>query len=265
MWKDIAVGNKTDRFALIDADGILYAAALEGQVMVDGKAHQMTTVDYIYGRAVERIEDQMSWAEAEEGFIVLSDRRNFRHDILPSYKGQRKATDRPLLLDGLRAMMVEKAPYRVQLIKGLEADDVCGISAGALQRAGKVTVIVSPDKDLLQIPGLVLSIGRSRQRALIEVTQEMADWQHRMQTLTGDTTDNYKGCPGIGAAKAERLLASLAGACPEDIWAAIVKCFVKVGLTEADCLVQARVSRILRVTDWDAEAKEPILFELPKP
>ena len=257
------MANNRDRFALIDADGILYAAALEGQVMVDGKPHQMTTVDYIYGRALERIRDQMSWAEAEEGFIVLSDRRNFRHDILPSYKGQRKTSERPILLDDLRARMVEDAPYRVQLIKGLEADDVCGISAGALQRAGKDTVIVSPDKDLLTIPGKVLTIGRNRQRALIQVTLEMADWKHRMQTMTGDVVDNYKGCPGMGASKAERLLASLPGASDADTWAAIVKCFVKAGLTEADCLVQARVSRILRVSDWDAEAKEPILFELP--
>lgn len=250
--------------ALIDADGILYAAALGGQVNCDGKPLVLTTLEHVYKDALERIETQVGWAKADDAFIILSDRTNFRTDILASYKGQRKASPRPILLDGLRAKMAEEAPFKVMLIKGLEADDVCGIAAGQLQRAGRRTVIVSPDKDLLQIPGEVLTVGK-KQRALLTVTAETGDRWHMMQTLTGDTTDNYKGCPGWGPAKAERLIAQME---LEEMpawarWAEIVKCFEDAGLTEADCLVQAQVSRICRYEDWDHTAKEVILFQFP--
>lgn len=258
--------------ALIDADGLLYAAALQGQMNMDGedKPIAMTSVEYVFKDACKRIETEVAAVEkamardVDEVFICLSDRRNFRYDILATYKGQRKASDRPILLDGLRKMFDEEAPHTVMLIEGLEADDVCGISAGTLQKAGAVTVIVSPDKDLATIPGYVLCKHKG-QHILTLVTQRMADNWHMQQALMGDTCDNYKGCPGWGARKAGDLvdLMDLAGLSPAERWAQFVAVFVECGLTEEDALVQARVSRILRVEDWDAQTKEVRLFNFP--
>lgn len=261
------MGRKTDTrktIALVDADGILYAAALASQIPCEGSALVLTTLEHCYENALERLEEQVGWAKADEAFIILSDRRNFRTDILPSYKGQRKASERPKLLDALRAKMVEDAPYKTMLIVGLEADDVCGIAAGQFQKAGHRTIIISPDKDLLTIPGAVLTVGK-KQRVLIEVDQEMADWRHRLQTLTGDTCDCYKGCPGYGPVKAEKLLAQCKqeGLTDAQTWKEIILAFEDAGLTEADCLVQAQVSRICRVTDWDPKLKEVIPFQFP--
>lgn len=258
--------------ALIDADGLLYAAALQGQMNMDGedKPIAMTTVEVVYKDACQRIENEVTAVEramkgeVDEVFICLSDRRNFRYDILATYKGQRKASDRPILLDGLRKKFDEDAPYTVMLIEGLEADDVCGISAGTLQRSGATTVIVSPDKDLATIPGYVLCKHKG-QHTLTLVTQQMADDWHMMQALMGDTCDNYRGCPGWGVRKAGDLidLMNFAGLSQAEKWAQFVVTFEESGLTEADALVQARVSRILRVEDWDAQTKEVRLFNFP--
>jgi DNA polymerase-1 len=76
--------------------------------------------------------------------------------------------------------------------------------------------------------------------------------------MTGDTTDNYKGCPGIGAVKAKALFEK-SGA----NWNTVVEAFRKAGLTEEDALVQARVAYILRGWDYNPKSREIKLW-LPK-
>lgn len=258
------------RIALIDADGILYAAALAGETSCDGTQLQLLDVEYLYRDCLKRIERLIDEVEADDAFIILSDRRNFRYTIFPEYKANRKDGPRPLMLDDLRAMVVEEAPYKTWLIEGLEADDVCGIAAGTLMKAGRETVIVSPDKDLLQIPGLVYQTiptnSRTKgKREIVLVTEEDGDDFHMKQTLMGDTVDGYKGCPGIGPVKARKLIARWKAEqlTPAERWEEIVKLYEASGLTSDEALVQARVSRILRVSDWDPVKKEPVLWTPP--
>jgi hypothetical protein len=254
------------RIALIDADGILYACALRGETTCDGEQLQVLDLGHVYKECMERIEALVDEVEADDAFVILSARRTFRLDILPSYKSNRKGGPRPLLLDELRAlMMAPKAPYKAMLIQDLEADDVCGIAAGTLQRAGKEPVIVSPDKDLLQIPGLVFQSlptnSRTRgKREIVEVTEQSGDDFHLRQTLSGDPVDGYKGCPGIGNVKARKLVESFVDLTPRERWVEIVRCYAEKGLTEGEALVQARVARILRVSDWDPVKKVPLLW-----
>ena len=75
----------------------------------------------------------------------------------------------------------------------------------------------------------------------------------------GDRADNYAGCPGVGDVTARKLLEK------DCSWDTVVSAFEKVGLSEEDALVQARVARILRNTDykgtqvilWNALKGEP--------
>ena len=258
------------RIALIDADGILYAAALKGETSCDGSQLQLLDIEYVYKDCLARIEKMAEAVDADDAFIILSYRRNFRYDIFPEYKANRKGGPRPLMLDELRARITEDAPYKVWLIEGLEADDVCGIAAGTLMKAGRETVIVSPDKDLLQIPGLVYQVPATNSKTagkkqIVEVTEEAGDEFHMKQVLMGDMVDGYKGCPGVGPVKARTLLAEWKadGLTDAARWAEIVKLYEASGLTEGDALVQARVSRILRLSDWDAATKQPILWSPP--
>lgn len=261
------------RLALIDADGILYASALKGETTCDGEQLQVLDVGHCYRAAIEKIEKLVEAVEADQAFIVLSARRTFRFDILPTYKENRKGGPRPLLLDELRALcMVPKSPYKSLLIKDLEADDVCGIASGTLQKAGNEVVICSPDKDLLQIPGLVYQTPATNSRTagkreIVEVTPASGDAFHYRQMLSGDPVDGYKGCPSIGNVKARKLVEQWTadGLSPREVWEQIVRCYEEQGLTEGEALIQARVSRILRVTDWDPINKAPLLWTPPDP
>jgi len=255
------------RMALIDADSILYQAALMGETECDGEKLQLLDISYVIANCDERLEEIVEAAGAERAYVCLSDRTNFRHRILPSYKGNRKPSARPLLLDQLRAHYAEnEGVHPAMLIKDLEADDVCGILAGTFQAQGYETVIVSGDKDLLQIPGLVLSRKDGRW-VWTEVTEESGTRWHYYQMLAGDPVDGYTGLPDWGPRKANRLLdyyeEPYVGDADVDRWKAIVEAYESRGLTEADALVQARVSRMTRLTDWDISRKEVILWNPP--
>ena len=249
------------RVGLIDADGILYAAALAGQIDIDGTPVQLLDSEAVYRDALARADHWASWlGDVGEVFLVLSARDNFRYKVLPTYKGNRKDSARPLALDELRARMIaEDHPggYSVMLIDGLEADDVCGIASTTFQDRGYEAVIISPDKDMLTIPGMILT-PKAKGVVFSELTPERAAGYHLYQTMVGDTTDHYKGIPGVGPKKAVELLDTFES--PADRWEAMVALAKEKGLTEEELLVQARVARILRNVDWDATLKAPILW-----
>jgi DNA polymerase-1 len=103
-----------------------------------------------------------------------------------------------------------------------------------------------------QIPGKLV---RWPNTDIVEVTEEEADYFHMVQTLTGDATDGYSGCPGVGPVRAEKLIKNMT-----DPWTEVVKAYEKAGLSEQDALVQARVARILRASDYDFRRKEVKLW-----
>lgn len=256
------------RVALLDADGLLYSAALNGMTLCDGEQLQVLEDEEIYLNAMTRIAQyETLCGDTAETFICLTDRTNFRTSILPSYKANRKPSVRPKALDALRTAVAEQNGYPVKLIKGLEADDVCGIAATSFQELGYETVIVSPDKDLLQIPGMILTPRVAKRDVVFsEITEPRALRWHAYQTLVGDTTDNYSGCPGVGPRRAEALLegVELIGFSPVQVWDAVRGTFETHGYDEEYALTQARVSRILRFEDWDQIAKEPIPWNFPR-
>jgi 5'-3' exonuclease len=147
--------------------------------------------------------------------------------------------------------------YRTVKMAGLEADDVLGIFATRDPKA----IICSMDKDMKTIPCNLWN-GTD----LLKVSEAEADYFHLHQTLTGDTTDGYPGCPGIGPVKAAKLLDApmkpelLTEVRVPALWKVVVVAFEKAGLTEEDALRQARLARILRDCDWDSKNKEPILW-----
>ena len=81
---------------------------------------------------------------------------------------------------------------------------------------------------------------------------------HIFQTLVGDSTDNYKGCPSYGPKKAEKLMDG-----EDDInnlWTKVLTAFDKAGLSTGHALTQARVARILRYGDFDFNTKQVKLW-----
>ena len=142
-----------------------------------------------------------------------------------------------------------KKNYRVILKDTLEADDALGIYATKYPG----NIIVSPDKDMRQIPGKLYDFKET-----VDISpDEGAKW-HLIQTMAGDNTDGYAGVPGIGVKKAEKIFEERGYT-----WKTVVETFVEKEMTEEDALVNARLARILQTSDYDQKTKEPILWTPP--
>ena len=269
------------RTLLIDADVLAYQCASAAEVAIDwGDGYWTWGCDFdaVCTRIDAKIDELMDRLKADANRLCLTDSaKNYRLDILPTYKGNRKNVKKPLVLQAVREWLIEDRDAYIR--PRLEGDDIMGIFATWSKVKGE-KIIVSIDKDMKTIPGLYC---RDLTTGLVEVTEDEADYWHLYQTLTGDTTDGYSGCPGVGPGKAEKLLTNMLKLNPvhhefkrgprkgeietrweegeaDDMWQIVSSCFQSAGLTEEDALQQARVARILRASDYDFKNKEPILW-----
>lgn len=249
---------------LLDADILAYRESSRGEVRVDwdgdGEVDQVAEdISVIEAKIDSTVSGLVRALKADRVLACLSCARadNWRKDVLPSYKENRTGALRPLQLMAAREYL--RREYETEEWPRLEADDVMAIlsTTPALLKGHKI--IVSEDKDMKSVPGWLFNPDKDQAPSRIDPVS--ADRWHMQQTLMGDPTDGYKGCPGIGPKKAEAVLDGLTTY--EDMWPAVVRVFEAKKLTEADALVQARVARILRNTDYDRTNGLPILWTPP--
>lgn len=160
--------------------------------------------------------------EKPNKLIVAFDRSEptFRHEKYKEYKGTRKTMDHdlrvqvPLVKDVLKSMNITIAEK-----PGYEADDIIGTLSKRMSANGEKVVIVSGDKDLLQLLDDNITMKNPKTRAgkttvdtytpaeLYEeygvTPEEFVD----LKALMGDTSDNIPGAKGIGPKTAMPLIA----------------------------------------------------------
>jgi DNA polymerase-1 len=180
--------------------------------------------------------------------LCYTSKDNFRRKVYPPYK--RKRSPKPVGYGALKEWSKEKYPSFEK--PGIEGDDCMGILQTKFK--GK-TITATMDKDLKTVPGQLLHLDQSLNGKLIDVTEEDAWRNFLTQTLTGDVTDGFPGCPGIGPVTAKKLLDTKGAT-----WETVKHVYLKAGLTEEDALTQARCARILHESDWDFEKGEVILW-----
>ncbi len=248
-----------NRTILIDGDVIAYTAATVVEKEYDW-GDDVWTLHSDFNEARKVAEDSIASIvnklKSDHTVLVFSDDVNFRKSFYPDYKGNRKATRKPIALKELKAWLGEQ--YDTWVRPGLEGDDVLGILSTHPKLYPGEKIIVSIDKDFKTIPGYFFNPQKDTQPQFI--SNKDADHWHLMQTLMGDATDGYPGCPGVGPKTAEKILADPAVDLTITAWDAVVKAYEKKGLTEEDALTQARCARILRYGDYDFKRKEPILW-----
>ena len=232
---------------LIDADYIVYKCCAACETEIDyGEDVIFVTSNFsdAYKAVTNEIEKiNTNFGSFSKPILFFSDTKNFRKKISPEYKGHR---NRKKPCGYKRVISNLRIQYSVITMKELEADDAMGIYA--TQHQGNI--IVSPDKDMKQIPGKLYNLDDT----LTITPEEGAKW-HLIQTLAGDQTDGYSGVPGIGVKRAETLFNK-----EGYNWATVVRAFEAKGLTEDDALLNARLARILTIEDYDTTKQEPKLW-----
>lgn len=239
---------------LLDGDMIAYRNAFAVQTTYtwsDEVSSITTDLPAARRNVVIQIEALKENLKADEVVIALSDpEANWRKEIYPAYKANRKEKRKPELLSAMRDLLRET--YKTWERPTLEADDVLGIlstaNIGSLR--GYRKIIVSDDKDFLTVPGWLFRKGM-----LIQVDEVSADRHHLVQTLTGDPVDGYPGCRGIGPQRAKKILDL------EHSWEAVVAAYEAAGSDEETALTMARVARICRASEYNFTERKVKLWQ----
>lgn len=169
---------------LIDADIVAFRVAASAE----NESQEIALL-----RIDSMMNDILSTTDSYKAF--LTGKNNFRYDINPDYKANRKDTVRPQWLDICRSYLVNE--YNAIITDGYEADDALGFNQT------EDTVIFSIDKDLLMIPGHHYNFIKNEYREVSELDGLKMFYR---QMLIGDTSDNIKGVAGIGKVKAAKLI-----------------------------------------------------------
>jgi DNA polymerase-1 len=187
--------------------------------------------------------------------------RNFRYDLDARYKATRPAPPPDLSQQMARVEQIVRA-WDVACIarEGLEADDLIAAATARALAEGLRVVIVSSDKDLMQVLRddddrvVMWDSMRDKVYGPREVREKLAVPPSRVRdflALTGDTSDNVPGVPGVGPKTAADLLAQFGSL--EAIYAGLDK-VAKPKLREAlrEHEADARVSQKLVTLDASA-------------
>lgn len=206
--------NSRKKVVLIDAFSLLYRAFY---ALPELRAQDGTPTQAVYGFMLMLL--ALLDEEKPEKLAVVTDRSGptFREELFSDYKA-----NRPEMPDDLRAQvplfyeLLEALNIPLVGADGYEADDCLGAIASRAQAEGLHTVIVSADRDLLQLVGdgveVVLTRRGIRETERMDaegVKELMGVWPHQIpdfKGLTGDTSDNIPGVPGVGPKTASRWL-----------------------------------------------------------
>lgn len=200
------------KLLLIDGNSILNRAYFAMPALNDGTGNNVNAVFGFVNILIKVLGDYKP-----DKLVVAFDKRgrNFRKDIYPEYKANRKgmpddlAQQMPILqelLEKLNIKVVEKA--------GVEADDIIGTLATSFDGD---SFIVSGDRDMFQLVSDKITVLFTKRGVtevetvtptlLKEVYQLTPSQVVEYKALRGDTSDNIPGVKGVGEKTAMQLLA----------------------------------------------------------
>lgn len=264
--------------ALIDADTLAYTACLNTEEQEELLGWEMYTedemleirsnpnydeeehciwtlnLDIAYSKALEKLEriyDKTGCRECEMYFS--SGKSNFRFDVFPDYKGNRKGRS-PTDLHLLKAKLLEN--FNGEIRSDIEADDI--VVHLKVVNPDKY-MMVAVDKDLLHsVPGKHFNYyesGRYNIKMKFQETDEYTAmlWPYK-QALMGDKTDNIAGIHRVGPAKADKILAGCQT--EDDCWEAVKSAYETAGKTQIDALI---TMRLVSMHQWNGE--EVVLWQ----
>ncbi|AIT09437.1 DNA polymerase I [Candidatus Francisella endociliophora] len=139
--------------------------------------------------------------------------KNFRHEMYPEYKANRKSMD-----DELRAQIqplheiIQKMGFPLIIKDGVEADDVIGTLAQDLEKQGYDVIISTGDKDMAQLVTENVVLYDSMKNVTTDIDKVLEKYQLKPNqiidylALMGDSSDNIPGVPKVGPKTAVKWL-----------------------------------------------------------
>ena len=154
----------------------------------------LAPLEFVLGRCKTKLTEILRETRADDYEIFLSGGTNFREELVDYYKANRDPNHKPVYFLDIEKYLLRN--WNTTVVEGIEADDAVGLSQT------DSTIICSIDKDLDGVPGWHYWTDKGPYM----VTEEDALWFFYKQLLMGDTTDNIRGVPWIGKAKAEKAI-----------------------------------------------------------
>ncbi len=163
-----------------------------------------------------------AYAKVKPNYVIVAfdlPQKTFRHEMYAEYKGTRKGMPDelheqvPVLKDVLKSMNIKTAE-----LPGYEADDVLGTYAKTAEADGLDVVVLSGDRDLLQLAtdNIMIAIPKTKMGGTEIEFYYAKDVKERysvtpeefidLKALMGDSSDNIPGIPGIGEKTATNII-----------------------------------------------------------
>ncbi|MFD2613350.1 DNA polymerase I [Paenibacillus gansuensis] len=203
-----------EKLVLIDGNSIAYRAFFALPPLSNSSGLHTNAV-YGFTTMLLRLIDE----QKPTHFLVAFDagKVTFRHEGYQEYKGGREKTPSelseqfPVIKDLLRAFGISQ--YQLE---GYEADDIIGTMTRIADEQKKQVVVVTGDKDMLQLASEQVTIALTRKGISEVELYDPAFIQEKygltpdqiidLKGLMGDTSDNIPGIPGVGEKTALKLL-----------------------------------------------------------
>jgi DNA polymerase-1 len=266
LWHTHSMAEKKPRLFLIDGSSYIYRAFFAIPHLSNSKGFPTNAIYGFTNMLLKVVREQ------EPEYLAIAfdaPGPTFRHEVFGEYKA-----NRPSMPENLRPQIpfIKEIVSALQIpileTEGYEADDLIGSLAKKLESEGMNTVIVSGDKDLMQLvtPQVVMYDPMKDKTYKIPEVQERfgvpPDKVVEVMGLCGDSSDNIPGVPGIGEKTAARLIEQFGSI--EELLKNLEKVknpTLRASLSHyAD---QARLSRELAALDtqaplaWDLEKLKP--------
>ena len=181
------------------------------QLLIDADVlkYRWSFGDYSFEEVCDKVDGLLetlwNWNGVEGFTLCMGSKLNYRDIIYDGYKAKRPP--RPPLYEAVANYVEENYGQYIRRFEYLEADDLVSI----MQTAGvRDTVIVSQDKDLLQIPGKHFRLFQKEGQIVPMTVTEEEGWRMLWsQALSGDDADKIPGCIGSGKVAGNNFASSL--------------------------------------------------------
>ena len=228
-----------------DQEGSLGVLDVCRRIEVSPVEHAFHSLKVIIQKIAQR-------AKANSYKIYLTGKGNFRNDVatIMGYKHNRLDAEKPALYQEIRDYLVQH--HKATVVTGMEADDALSIVHARSVSGDPINVSNDPnhpvyrhpdeciiaaiDKDLRNIPGKHINfdkrVAENDEYKFIVISEEEGRRAFWKQVLTGDSSDNILGIPGMGPKKADAVLDAVTSQSEEDYFWAVYGEYKRVFGTE---------------------------------